>query len=74
MSSHTTRTLTTAQAGRQLGVGDHVVGRLARQGHVELQRFGRYYMVRPEDLPVVRRALEEHGFLDRGESHDESEG
>jgi hypothetical protein len=37
MSGRTTKTLTTAEAGRELGVGDHVVGRLARQGHLELR-------------------------------------
>jgi excisionase family DNA binding protein len=71
MSSRTARTLTTAEAGRELGVGDHVVGRLARQGHLELQRFGRYYMVREDDLPAVRRVLAEHGFLEHEGDHGE---
>jgi hypothetical protein len=61
--------LTTAEAGRALGVGDHVIGRLARQGHLELQRFSRYYLVPQDELPRVRRVLEERGFLEEGGDH-----
>jgi excisionase family DNA binding protein len=50
--------LTTGQAARQLGVGDHVLARLARQGHIRLERVGRCFVVPESDLAEIQRALE----------------
>jgi hypothetical protein len=64
--------LTTGQAGRQLGIGDHVIARLARKGLVELQRCGRNYVISESELPDIRRALEGRDVVryDRGEDDD----
>jgi excisionase family DNA binding protein len=49
--------LTTGQAAHQLGVGDHVLARLARQGALELQKCGRCYIVSEDQLGELRQAL-----------------
>jgi excisionase family DNA binding protein len=55
--------LSTGEAAHQLGIGDHVLARLARQGAIALQRCGRNFIVSEDQLGELRRALEEHGVM-----------
>jgi hypothetical protein len=57
--------LSTAEAAREIGVGEGVIGRLARLGRLKLPRFGRYDMVPADDLLEIRQVLPEEGYLDR---------
>jgi hypothetical protein len=61
MSTCTSKLLTTAEAARQLGVGEWVIGRLARLGRIKLACLGRYWVV--DDLAEVRRVLQDLGYL-----------
>jgi excisionase family DNA binding protein len=66
--------LTTGQAARQLGVGDHVLARLARAGHIRLERVGRCYVVAEAELAEIQRALERHAITRYSREGDHDHG
>jgi hypothetical protein len=68
MTRHRGRPLTGPEVSRRYGLPDHTVSRLARKGHLELPRFGRYYVVDEAELPAVEKVLYKRGLL-HGDDH-----
>jgi hypothetical protein len=58
------RVFTTAQAARQLGCAEWCVSRAYLRGLLpDAPRLGRTRLIREQDLPDLRRALEHAGYL-----------
>jgi hypothetical protein len=59
--------MTPGQAASALGLRDWQLGRLYRRGLVEEPpRFGRFRVIRPDDLPRLRAAAVKAGYLPAG--------
>jgi hypothetical protein len=56
--------MSTGQVARHFGVSEWRVNRVLERGLLARpERFGRYHMFRPADLPAVREALIKAGYL-----------